>query len=215
MSWFNSYARELAGGACGSAAFAYTYLGVTAPAMFPFSELVIPAGIGLITTLGFQTALPRKRVLADKFENISLESGLSSQDVANVIGEANTKIERIDQASQNLKDNNTRKKVNNISNLATQIIEGFIEDPSDIRRSRTFLNQYLNQTADLVERYVQLERKDDSVEKVKEIKSKFGETLNEIEAAFKKQYERNLSDDVLNLDVDMDVLNKMLKQEGL
>jgi 5-bromo-4-chloroindolyl phosphate hydrolysis protein len=44
---------------------------------------------------------------------------------------------------------------------------------------------------------------------------KFETTLDEIEKAFEKQYERNLSDDVRGLDVDLKTLNTMLKEEGL
>ena len=206
----NYYIRSVIGGIFGIGIFLWVYLGI-APSGFSINKITISSIIGIIATIGFQVLLPYKRTLEDEIQNISKISNINSQEVANIIHSAQEKISRIEKANIYIKNQKLQKRIKSIITISSQIIDGFIEDPDDIKRSKAFLNQYLEQTSDLVEKYVQLERKNTSFE---EINKKFEETLSEIETAFKKQYDRNISDDVFNLDVDMDVLNKMIKQEG-
>jgi 5-bromo-4-chloroindolyl phosphate hydrolysis protein len=176
---------------------------------------VISTGIGLLTTVGVQSALPTTRTLQDQLYNMSEVSGLSADEVAETVNGAKAQIKQIRETAKVISNQTVATRIGEIADVAYKIVDGFIDDPADIKRSRAFLVNYLDQTVELVERYAKLEQKDSNSDKVQEVMQKFETTLDEIEKAFEKQYERNLSDDVRGLDVDLKTLNTMLKEEGL
>jgi 5-bromo-4-chloroindolyl phosphate hydrolysis protein len=215
MSIFNAYGRAVMAGVAGSCAFLYVKTGIPAPEMFMFSDWAISTGIGLLTTVGVQSALPTTRTLQDQLYNMSEVSGLSADEVAETVNGAKAQIKQIRETAKVINNQTVATRIGEIADVAYKIVDGFIDDPSDIKRSRAFLVNYLDQTVELVERYAKLEQKDSNSDKVREVMQKFETTLDEIEKAFEKQYERNLSDDVRGLDVDLKTLNTMLKEEGL
>lgn len=215
MSIFNAYGRAVIAGVAGSCAFLYAKTGIPAPEMFILSDWAVSGGIGLLTTLGVQSALPTTRTLQDQLHNMSEVSGLSADEVAEVVNGAKAQIDQIRSIAKTIKKQSITSRITEIADVAYKIVDGFIDDPSDIKRSRAFLINYLEQTVELVERYAKLEQKDSNSDSVREVMQKFEATLDEIEKAFEKQYERNLSDDVRGLDVDLKTLNTMLKEEGL
>jgi 5-bromo-4-chloroindolyl phosphate hydrolysis protein len=215
MSVFNAYGRAVMAGVAGSCAFLYAKTGIPAPEMFMFSDWAISTGIGLLTTVGVQSALPTTRTLQDQLYNMSEVSGLSADEVAETVNGAKAQIKQIRETAKVISNQTVATRIGEIADVAYKIVDGFIDDPADIKRSRAFLVNYLDQTVELVERYAKLEQKDSNSDKVQEVMQKFETTLDEIEKAFEKQYERNLSDDVRGLDVDLKTLNTMLKEEGL
>lgn len=214
MSFYNSYGKQILAGVAGSALFLYTKTGIPAPEMFMYSDWVISSAIGLLGTIGFQTALPRTTTLQDQIQSISEGSGEDVNQVAEVIEFGRTKVSSIRGYINQLPEE-TRDKVTYIADTAEKILDGFLDDPSDIKRSKNFLNHYLESTEDILNKYSTLYEKGASVQKFNQLKQKFDTTLDEIGQAFQKQYEKNMQDDMFNLDVDLDVLKKMIKQEGL
>src|SRR5690606_27202466 len=104
------------------------------------------------------------------------------------------------------------EKIQRICGISNRIINNFKTDPRDVKAARTWLNQYLDQFHNIVYKYVKLS----AGSKVVSGKSRdeFIHTLEVIEESFLNLETKLVSNDFDALEVDMQVLRSMLKQEG-
>ena len=75
---------------------------------------------------------------------------------------------------------------------------------------------HLETAVEVTEKVVNLQRSDsaNASESVQDVVAKSHTVLCDIRDLFIRQYEKNLENDVLDVDVDLDVLSKTLQREG-
>jgi 5-bromo-4-chloroindolyl phosphate hydrolysis protein len=185
--------------------------------VLPLGSETLNWGLALALAMGAYAGLllvlPRKKNLEDELAQMSGYSGPHAAEVAEVIRAGMEKIDQIRQQGLKLKGE-AETKVERIAGIAEEIVLGFKEDPSDIHRSKHFLLHYLDATLEILQKYNELQSKRIGPQ-IQAVLEKSEETLSEIEAAFDKQYQRNLSNEAMELDVNLDVLKNMIKSEGL
>lgn len=200
----------LAGGAA-SAVFvlARTVLVMPAPG------LLYSLALGVLTFVGLSLALPRAKTLAEQLAERDQVAGSDVKKLTRFVDENRAQVERM-RALRDQVDEQTRPVVDEIIEWATRIIEGVIDDPTDIARSTRF-EVYLQNAVEVTEKVVDLKDSDRAKASsgVDEVLEKSHVVLRDIRDVFSKQYERNLENDILDVDVDLDVLSKTLKREGL
>jgi 5-bromo-4-chloroindolyl phosphate hydrolysis protein len=89
------------------------------------------------------------------------------------------------------------------------------EDPTKLKPSQQFLNYYLDATVNILTKYVDLAGKDVRDAEIQKSLLKVETTLITIKDAFDKQLAKLLSNDAMNLDVEIQVLEQTINSEGL
>ena len=138
--------------------------------------------------------------------------GLDATDqVVQVLESAEKTIAAIEQAKRDMRNAELRSRLERITTLARQILKLLEEDPRDLRRARKFLTVYLEGAQQVTAGYVNTHPKVQS----QELETNFRNVLISIEDVFKEQQQKLLENDVLDLDVKIEVLNRQLKREGV
>lgn len=185
--------------------------------VFPGSTPVLNFFLALLLAIaayaGFVLVLPRAQSLEEELAGMNVSAGINPQAVAALIRASLEKITDIREHSSELQGD-VQATLKRITGIAQDIVEGFKNDPTDINRSKQFLFHYLDATLDIVSKYKELRNKKGG-EPVEAVLIKSEQTLAEIEAVFQKQYQRNLANEAMELDVNLDVLQNMIKSEGL
>jgi 5-bromo-4-chloroindolyl phosphate hydrolysis protein len=139
---------------------------------------------------------------------------LTRADAQKAIREGQRKLLRIRNAGRMLRDRALQEKAARVCGAAERILKDFETDPKDLRVAGRFLDQYLDATLLVVQRYADLSVRGGNNADVREALAGFGDLLDTIEKGFGRQYDRLLSNHALDFDTEITVLRKMLELEG-
>lgn len=135
--------------------------------------------------------------------------------VEKILADASAKITKIKNLQTKI---NKPAVINSLKNLVT-ITEGIIDDirkdPPDVKRARQFLNYYLDAVLRILTRYADLTERKISSNEATEAINKVEKLLASLEVAFQKQRAALASNDVLDLDTEISLLDKTMEMEGL
>ena len=137
--------------------------------------------------------------------------GYTAEEISATIDEAEEQISGIEQANKQINNRLFNQRIHIICDHAREIVGMLEEDPGDIRRSRKFLNIYLDGALKVTEGYADMQRKHQN----EQLAENFENVLQTIESVFIEQKQKLLEDDVLDLDVQIEVLAAQLKHEGV
>lgn len=208
--WFRSTAAAISAGL----AFLVAYRFAPVPELLPIAQLLLSGGVAGLCWLGAMATLPKVETLRERIARAAGAGGVDASEVAAVIEAARGRIKAVRQAAAGL-DGPVGAKVGSICDIAARIVDGLLADPADVARTRPFLDHYLGSTLELVERYAALEGKAEGSARVAGIQASFEPVLDDLEKLFVKQYERNLQNEARALDLEIDVLRRMIKAEGV
>lgn len=172
-----------------------------------------PLFAGLIAALAFLGCYlsygldPRR----DKPVPIADGFGYTSEEIIAAVEAAETKITAIETAARGFTNRELVVRLERITSLARRIVANLQTDPRDLRRTRKFINVYLDGAMRVTSNYVQTIDKAGSAE----LTGKYRELLVTIEEVFQQQHDGLLRNDMLDLDIQMEVLMKQLRNEGL
>lgn len=162
---------------------------------------VIGICFGLAALLGFYLAYGFDRRL-----KLS-----SDKDVASALEEAYRKLERLEEAGDNIGSRDFRDRLQRISGWGEKILDRIGEDPEDFRRARKFLNVYLDGAQQVTDKFARTRSDANSAE----LEENFRTLLTDMETVCEEQYQRLIDDDMVDLDVQIEVLTTRLKREGV
>lgn len=206
---FSSLQRSLLAGAIGS----ILLVGAQTLLTLPRPSIAYATMLGILTFAGVSLLLPRKKHLAERLLEIDGFGRGEADRLARFVEECRECTGRLE-ALHDEQQGPIYDIVSEIIELSHTIIQGIIDDPRDLARSRMF-RVYLKAAVEIVEKMTDLEKKGANQDTVQDIRQRSETVLQQICRAFEKQYEKNLENDILSVDVDLDVLARALKQEGL
>lgn len=201
--------RSLLAGVAGSVVLVLVQTQLTLPS----PSMLFAFVLGVLTFLGVSLALPRKKHLTERLLDMDGIGHGDATRLAGFIEECRDYTAQLEQLHAQ-HDGVIHETVTDIIDWSNKIIQGIIDDPRDLSRSRTF-RIYLKAAVEILEKVTDLEQKGADQAAVQNIRERCETVLQQIRTAFEKQYEKNLANDVLSVDVDLDVLTKALKREGL
>lgn len=146
-----------------------------------------------------------------KSKHISFNDLNDSEKALQILQESETMIVSLESSQKRISNVQMSKSLNRITTLARDILNTLYENPKKITKARRFLNTYLSGAESIVDRY-STANKDEAYKKLDE---NFTEVLTNIENVFEEQYDKLISSDVFDLDVDIEVLNTLLKKQGI
>jgi len=197
--------RSIAAGIGAVAAFLAVLLLVDLP-------LLVAAVAGLAVYLGLLLIIGRA---PGPTESLPQVPGLTHAEALHVIRVSRGKAQRLQSLARAVEDRAVAAEVRDIADQARLISEELQHDPKDIRVARRFLDYYLDATLMVVERYVDLSKRAADNADAQRVLSSFDGVLDKILETFRKQHDKLLADDVLDLDTEVEVLERMMTMEGL
>ena len=165
-------------------------------------------GFGLAATIGCWLWYGMDPV---KSKNISFSDINDSEKALEILQDSESLVINIESSSKIINNAQMSSKLNSIAAKAREVLNVLFENPKKIKKARRFLNTYLTGAQSVVERYVETHEKSEN----KELEENFKEVLDNIEEVFSTQHEKLISSDVFDLDVDIEVLNTLLKKQGI
>lgn len=188
----------LLAGALSAGAFLATYLfiDIILPVSLVIAALFLVAGLFI-----FRRARPE---IEDK--EADLESSLA---------EGERKLAGIEALRRQVRDRTTGEKIDAIAETVRKILAEVKRDPGDLKRARQFLSYYLDATTTILDKYVKLSAQDVDDQGIRDSLARAAAMLDTIGAAFGKQLARLLTNDVMDLDTELALLEKTIKLEGL
>jgi 5-bromo-4-chloroindolyl phosphate hydrolysis protein len=137
--------------------------------------------------------------------------GLDVVSIADQLEQAHLRLRRIDAAANAIAVLEFRSRLARITAAGREILAEIARDPRKATRSRRFLSLFLDSTERVTTEYARTHTGIRS----RPLEENFRKLLLEMEHTFSEQQRKLLESDVLSLDVELEVLNARLKQEGV
>ena len=146
------------------------------------------------------------------FEELAREHGITPAQLRKILKNGKDKIKTLRTYSVEIKESSIKNEIVKIAGTAEKIFDDFSRDPKDIKAARQFITYYLDAAINVIKQYSELS---DNAPDKKNFQIKVSELLKTINKSFETQLKKLYEDDFLNLDVEMKVLEKTIKSEGL
>ena len=132
-----------------------------------------------------------------------------------IIEEGNKALSEMGRLYMSIQDPKIRQKINELMRVTDKIVQDAIADPSDIPQIKKFLNYYLPTTIKLLNTYDRMSAQGIEGENLDKSMKNINEMLDASIEAFKKHLDFLFANQALDIETEIDVMNKMLAREGL
>jgi len=180
--------------------------------LFQFSFLITGI-LSIVTFFGIYVILFALRP-KEQF-TINPGSGITAEMIQTTLRESEEKIRELEKLAKQIPNENIRGKIFHIIVIVKKIYENIRKDPEKMKIARQFLSYYFDTSISIVNKYSQLSLQDVHSPEISKALLKAEDMLNSIDIAFDKQLAKLLSNDVMDLDVEIETLEKTFKAEDL
>lgn len=201
-----SSAKNIVAGLLSGAVFIIFFIFLRTNILFSLVFTVI-AYIGILLII---PTVKKVRISTD-----AKKFGITPEMIKEVIADGQKKITDMKTLLARINNYVIQEKVKSIIKTTEEIFADFEKDPKDIKAARQFLNYYLDATIKVLTQYVSITENTVISDKAKQTLEKVENLLETLDKAYKKQLHKLYEDDVMNLDVELSVLEKTIKSEGL
>ena len=125
---------------------------------------------------------------------------------------AHTELEHLYATIPNL---SVKAKIRELINVSDKIIEDAVNDPNDVPQIKKFLDYYLPTTIKLLNAYDRMGAQGIEGENISGTMSSIEEMLDTAVDAYKKLLDSLFANQALDVETDIEVMNTLLKREGL
>ncbi|WP_159713680.1 5-bromo-4-chloroindolyl phosphate hydrolysis family protein [Geminicoccus flavidas] len=194
--------RKLLGAASlGLAAFTLAFAGAGHDFL---SGVAFGLGAGFATVLMYGLD-PRGEKRAGSVDGIDTDLFRQALDAASA------RITELDQIRRRIRSQALTQRLSRVVERAQGLVDTIERQPETFNRARKVLNLYLDETLGIARRFASsgLDGADPAIER------KFTVALDAMEAAMTEQQQKLLAADALDLDVQLEVLTRRLKSEGI
>ncbi len=139
--------------------------------------------------------------------------GITKSQYEEILKEGESNLNILYSYQKNIKNKIIAGKIQEIIDVIEKIFDDLRKDPKDIKAAKQFLNYYLITTINIIKKYIDLSSHNVKSNKVDNTLKRVETLLDTIKTAFEKQLEKLLSDDILDLDSEIKVLEQTIKLE--
>jgi hypothetical protein len=124
-------------------------------------------------------------------------------------------LKRIRDDNDRIADREMSMKIDRIELLTGEIFRYLSKHPEREGELRTFMDYYLPQTLKILETYAQLEAQGVETDNIRKAKDQISDLLDQLTESYERQLDKLFDTDVLDISADIDVMKKMLQNDGL
>lgn len=132
-----------------------------------------------------------------------------------LIKDGRDKISKIKILQNRINNFSVKNKIREIADITKKIYDNLESDPKNINSARQFINYYFDASVKVINKYVELSGHKDLSINIEQSLRNVESSLDVIIKAFRFQLQKQLEDNAMNIDVELKVLNDILKSEGL
>lgn len=114
-----------------------------------------------------------------------------------------------------IRDPGVKSRITELMRISDKIVEDAIHDPHDVPQIRKFFDYYLPTTIKLLNAYDRMSDQGVSGENITGTMQSIETMLDTAIDAFRRQLDSLFADQALDIETDIDVMNTMLRREGL
>jgi len=162
---------------------------------------------------GARLAPPQPPALTAGSEHLELPRSLDAE-AAEVINQAHGQVDDIVAAAGVIQKPEVRDRVARLCDTAGQILDELAREPRQIQLARGFLAYYLQAAQRIVTGYAELVQRENSSPSAAESMAGAERSLESIQQAFDQQLEALLEHRVIDLDIEVEVLEKTVRMSG-
>ncbi|MDE6260514.1 MAG: 5-bromo-4-chloroindolyl phosphate hydrolysis family protein [Oscillospiraceae bacterium] len=175
-----------------------------AKGILPTGYLDLAEGKLFLTEMGYHTPEP-KRETPPVQEETAQEAAAREDDI----------LREIRQVNDAIPDAAMSAKIDRIEEITGKILKYQKEHPNKEGQLRTFLNYYLPTTLKILRAYAQLDAQGIEGENISAAKKRIEDMMDQVVSGFEKQLDKLFQDDAMDITSDVEVLENMLKKDGL
>ena len=156
---------------------------------------------------------PNQQQAAQKAEIVIPETGDAAAD--EVIRKGREMMERIQEENDLIPDPALSRQMDDLNRLCGQIFRTVAEKPKKAPQIRRFMDYYLPTTLKMLKSYRVMDQREVTGQNAQEARSRIVKAMGVVLSACEKQLETLYHDDMLDVTTDIQVLEQMLKRDGL
>lgn len=124
-------------------------------------------------------------------------------------------LSEIRSVNNSIADPDMSAKIDRIGEITGKILDYQRSHPSKANQLRSFLSYYLPTTLKILRAYAQLEEQGIEGENISAAKKRIEDMMDQVVSGFEKQLDKLFQDDAMDITSDVEVLENMLKKDGL
>ena len=124
-------------------------------------------------------------------------------------------LDELRRVNDAIPDEEMNDKISRLEAVSAKIFEQAKSDPDKLPRMRKFMDYYLPTSLKLLNTYAELDRQGIEGENITESKHRIEQTMDTLVKAFETQLDRLFASDALDVSTDIDVMQNMLRADGL
>ena len=172
--------------------------------ILPTGYLDLAEGKLYLTEMGYHAPEP-KREAPPVQEETPQQAAAREDDI----------LREIRQVNDEIPDAVMSAKINRIEEITGKILAYQKSHPNKESQLRTFLNYYLPTTLKILRAYAQLDAQGIEGENISAAKKRIEDMMDQVVSGFEKQLDKLFQDDAMDITSDVEVLENMLKKDGL
>ena len=173
-----------------------------AKGILPTGYLDLAEGMLYLTEMGCRTSEPRREA----------PSGETAQEAA---AREDDILREIHQVNESIPNAEMSAKIDRIEEITGKILKYQKEHPNREGQLRSFLNYYLPTTLKILRAYAQLDAQGIEGENISAAKRRIEDMMDQVVYGFERQLDKLFQDDAMDITSDVEVLENMLKKDGL
>ncbi len=167
----------------------------------------------IVRVMGQGLDLTVKNKEPDSLKNMAADTG--NPEVDALLQRGREMITQIREENKNLPDGALTSKLNQLEYLCSQVFRAVYEKPAKAPQIRKFMDYYLPTTLKMVKGYRMLGERNQAGEDTAAARRRIDDALGVVLKGCQKMLDNLYRDDVLDITTDIDVLEQMLKRDGL
>lgn len=175
-----------------------------AKGILPTGYLDLAEGKLFLTEMGYRAPEPKREAPPVK-EETAQEAAAREDNI----------LQEIRQVNDEIPDAVMSAKIDRIEEITGKILKYQKEHPNKEGQLRTFLNYYLPTTLKILRAYAQLDAQGIEGENISAAKKRIEDMMDQVVFGFEKQLDKLFQDDAMDITSDVEVLENMLKKDGL
>ena len=173
-----------------------------AKGILPTGYLDLAEGKLYLTEMGYRAPEPKREAPP---EETAQEAAAREDDI----------LREIRQVNDSIPDEVMSAKIDRIEEITGKILKYQKEHPNKEGQLRSFLNYYLPTTLKILRAYAQLDAQGIEGENISAAKKRIEDMMDQVVYGFEKQLDKLFQDDAMDITSDVEVLENMLKKDGL
>ena len=117
--------------------------------------------------------------------------------------------------NDSIEDPQISAQITHLETTTGKIIDAVAASPSKLPKIRKFMNYYLPTTLKILRAYAQLDAQGIEGENISAAKKRIEDMMDQVVSGFEKQLDKLFQDDAMDITSDVEVLENMLKKDGL